>query len=294
MRHRNSTRLTRNDLAVAHHRRLDAPPHRLYLGTGPDPTRYNLLTSSPGGPVMLVHSRMTSDVLTASPDTTLAEALSITREHRVRHLPIVEDGHLVGLVTERDLRLALPPAWAAEHDELMEALHHRHVREVMTTAIIAVQPDTPIEDAARLLYTHRVGCLPVLDLDRLVGIITETDLLRALTEVFGAQTSSTRVEVQMPNRPGELARVVRLVGIENRVNIAGMVVPPLRGGDESVAIMQLQTLDPEQIIYALRKCGYRVGSPSLETDPDVDIVPTEDYTPRTSAPPFTRRALAEL
>jgi acetoin utilization protein AcuB len=227
---------------------------------------------------MLVRSRMTSEVLTVSPDTTLAEALSVTRAHRIRHLPVLEDERLVGIVTDRDLRLALPPAWAADHDDLLAALHQRQVREVMATAIIAVQPDTPIEDAARLLYTHRIGCLPVLDLDVLIGILTETDLLRALTEVFGAHTSSTRVEVQMPNRPGELARVVRMVGIENRVNIAGMVVPPLEGDSkEAVAIMQLQTLDAEAIIYSLRKVGYRVGSPSLETDPDVDFVPTEDY-----------------
>jgi acetoin utilization protein AcuB len=238
---------------------------------------------------MLVASRMTSEVLTVAPDTTLAEALAITRAHRIRHLPVLDGERLVGVVTDRDLRLALPPAWAAQHDELLEALHQRTVREVMATSIIAVQPDTPIEDAARLLYTHRIGCLPVLDLDRLIGILTETDLLRALTEVFGAHTSATRVEVQMPNRPGELARVVRLVGIENRVNIAGLVVPPMQEGDESVAIMQLQTLDAESIIYALRKVGYRVGSPSLEADPNVDFVPSED-----DYRPGLRSAMAEL
>lgn len=225
---------------------------------------------------MLVRSRMTPNVHTASPDTTLAEALAITREHRIRHLPILEDGRLVGLLSDRDLRLAIPPAWAAQHDELLAALNDRHVREIMVTDLITVATDTPIEDAARLLYTHRIGCLPVLDDGALVGILTETDLLRAFTELFGAPTPTTRVEVQMPNRPGELARVVRLIGIENRVNIAGMIVPPVDVGEPCVAIMQLQTQSPHQIIYALRKCGYRVGSPSLETDPDVDFVPTGD------------------
>lgn len=225
---------------------------------------------------MLVRSRMTPNVHTASPDTTLAEALAITREHRIRHLPILDDNRLVGLLSDRDLRLAIPPAWAAQHEELLAALNERHVREIMVTSLITVATDTPIEDAARLLYTHRIGCLPVLDDDVLVGIVTETDLLRAFTELFGAPTPTTRVEVQMPNRPGELARVVRLIGIENRVNIAGMIVPPVDVGEPCVAIMQLQTQDPHQIIYALRKCGYRVGSPSLETDPDVDFVPTGD------------------
>ena len=98
----------------------------------------------------------------------------------------------------------------------------------------------------------------------------------------------------MPNRPGELARVVRLIGIEKKINIAGMVVPPLEGGQDSVAIMHLQVDEPSEIVHALRKVGYRVGSPSLETDPDVDFVPTEEYVPtRRLDPPFGR-AVVEL
>lgn len=244
---------------------------------------------------MLVASRMTPDVITASPDTTLAQALSVTREHRIRHLPVLEDGRVVGVVTDRDLRLALPPAWAAQHEELLGALHDRRVGDVMIRNIIHVLPETPLEDAATLLYTHRIGCLPVIDGERLVGILTETDVLRAFTELFGARAPTTRIEVQMPNRAGELARVVRLIGIENRVNIAGMVVPPLVGGADSVAIIHMQVEDPHPLIYSLRKCGYRVGAPSLETDPDVDFVPTEDYVPPPrGGDPSRVRALAEL
>ncbi|HEX2166293.1 MAG TPA: CBS and ACT domain-containing protein [Longimicrobiales bacterium] len=243
---------------------------------------------------MLVRSRMTSHVHTASPETTLAEALSMTRAHRIRHLPILEEERLVGIVTDRDLRLAMPPIWADEHDELMQALHTRRVGELMITDIITVQPDTPVEDAAKLLYSHRIGCLPVLEDGRLVGILTETDLLRAFAELFGARTPSRRFEVQMPNRPGELARVVRLIGIEKKINIAGMVVPPLRGGEDCVAIMHLQVDDASEISHALRKVGYRVGSPSLENDPDADFIPTEEYRPSAHGDPPFGRAMAEL
>jgi hypothetical protein len=96
---------------------------------------------------------------------------------------------------------------------------------------------------------------------------------------FGSRTPSKRLEVQMPNRPGELAGVVRLIGIEQKINIAGMVVPPLKGGEDCVAIMHLQVDEPSAIAHALRKVGYRVGTPSLENDPDVDVVPTEEYVP---------------
>jgi acetoin utilization protein AcuB len=186
------------------------------------------------------------------------------------------------------------PIRADERDELMQALHTRRVGDLMVTDIVTVQPDTPVEDAAKLLYTHRIGCVPVLEDDRLVGILTETDLLRAFAELFGSRTPSKRLEVQMPNRPGELARVVRLIGIEKKINIAGMVVPPLKGGEDCVAIMHLQVDEPSAIAHALRKVGYRVGSPSLENDPDVDIVPTEEYVPtRRLDPPFGR-AMVEL
>lgn len=240
---------------------------------------------------MLVRSRMTSHVHTASPETTLADALAMTRQHRIRHLPVLENGRMVGLLSDRDLRLAIPPAWAVDHRELLAALHQRRVGEIMITEIITVAPETPVEEAAKLLYTHRIGCVPVLDGSVLVGILTETDLLRAFTELFGANDTSTRLEVQMPNRPGELARVVRLIGIENRVNINGMVVPPLRGGAEALAIIHLQTQDPTAIVYALRKVGYRVGSPSLETDPTVDLPVSEDHPNSRSESP---RAMAEL
>ena len=243
---------------------------------------------------MLVRSRMTSHVHTASPETTLAEALGMTRAHRIRHLPIIEDERLVGIVTDRDLRLAMPPIWADEHDELTQALHTRRVGELMITRIITVQPDTPVEDAAKLLYSHHIGCLPVLEDERLVGILTETDLLRAFAELFGARTPSRRLEVQMPNRPGELARVVRLIGIEKKINIAGMVVPPLKGGEDSVAIMHLQVDDASEIAHALRKVGYRVGAPSLENDPQADIAVTNDYVPTRSPDPPFGRAMAEL
>jgi acetoin utilization protein AcuB len=235
---------------------------------------------------------MTADVYTASPDTTLADALSLTRAHRIRHLPVLDGDRLVGVVTDRDLRLAMPPIWADERDELREALKTRRVSEVMIRNIITVPPDTPVEHAAKLLYTHRIGCLPVLDDDRLVGILTETDLLRACAELFGATDSSTRIEVLMPNKPGELARIVRLIGIEHRINILGMVVPPLESGETCVAIIHLQTQEVGLVVNALRKRGYRAGQPSLESDPDVDSIFEDIVSPHSDVARGT--ALAEL
>lgn len=229
---------------------------------------------------MLVRSRMTATVLTVTPTTTLVEALGVTRTHAIRHLPVLENGRLAGILSDRDLRLATPPAWAADHDELLAALNEKTAADVMVTEVLTIHPDTPVEDAARLMYTHRIGCLPVVEDGTLVGIITETDMLRAVTEIFGAHLPSSRLEVQMPNRAGELARVVRLIGIELKINIAGMVVPPLKDGEENVAILHVETEDPAYVVFALRKMGYRVGTPSLDTDPHVDEPPGDEFAPR--------------
>jgi acetoin utilization protein AcuB len=224
---------------------------------------------------MLVRSRMTADVITATPNMTLAEALTLTRAHRIRHLPVCDQSRLAGLVTDRDLRLAMPPIWADQHEELQSSLRDKKLHDVMIKTIITTSPITPIEEAARLLYEHRIGCLPVMDDGKLVGILTETDVMRAFVELFGGSEQTVRLEIKMQNRPGELARVVRLIGIEHKINITGMVVPPLTATGEALAIMHLQTQDPRAIIEQLRQLGYKVGWPALDLEEESANAPVE-------------------
>jgi acetoin utilization protein AcuB len=215
---------------------------------------------------MLVRSKMTPDVITASPETSLADALKLTRGNRIRHLPVVENNRLVGLVTDRDLRLAMPPVYASDtdHADLRTTLTNRTVSEFMTVNIITTTPDAPIETAARLLYEHHIGCLPVMEDDEMVGIITETDLLRAFVELFGADDAGSRIEIIMQDKPGELSRVVRAIGVDFKININGIVMP--RIGEDQAAVIHLATPDAAPIIEHLRRLGYRVGSPSLDVD----------------------------
>lgn len=216
---------------------------------------------------MLVRNKMTSNVITASPETTLADALKLTRGNRIRHLPVVENNKLVGIVTDRDLRLAMPPIWASDtdHSQLRDALVTKQVEEVMVTEIITTSPTTPIEDAARKLYEHRIGCLPVMEDDALVGIITETDLLRAFVELFGPDETGSRLEIMMEDKPGELSRVVRAIGVDHKLNITGIVMPRIDTG--YTVVVHLATSEPQEIIEHLRRLGYRVGSPSLAHEP---------------------------
>lgn len=219
---------------------------------------------------MLVRSRMTPDVLTVAPATSLGEALRITRENSIRHLPVVDNGRLLGIVSDRDLRLAAPPVWASGTDyvELRKTFETKTVADVMTShTIISTTEDTPIEEAAQLLYAHRIGCVPVMRGDALVGILTETDVMRSFVELFGHNEESSRIEVRLPNRAGELARIVRAIGVDFKINISGMVVPPITQGD-AVAIIHVQTRNVADLIEHLRQIGYTVGSPALDLEPE--------------------------
>ncbi|MDB4948989.1 MAG: acetoin utilization protein AcuB [Gemmatimonadetes bacterium] len=216
---------------------------------------------------MLVKNRMTRDPVAVSPDHTLAAAQQLTQEHRIRHLPVVSGGELVGILSDRDIRSASPSTVATDEPGRAEFLGRTSVAEVMTREVISAGATDTVEDAARVLCRHRIGALPVVDAaNRLLGILTETDVLHAFVEMLGASNASTRLEVELRDRPGELARAVRIVGEDLRLNIGSVLVPPMRERGNKTAILHVATIDPREAIAALEAAGYRVGWPSLEAD----------------------------
>jgi acetoin utilization protein AcuB len=135
--------------------------------------------SLPVRDVMAIHP------ITVRPHETARHAYQLMRDNRFRHLPVVEDGRLVGILSDRDLRPVL----------LSPGLARARVRELMSEDLTTVGPETPIEEAASLLVVKKIGCLPVVAQGRLVGIVTETDLLAVLVELLGLLTQSTRLDV---------------------------------------------------------------------------------------------------
>lgn len=206
---------------------------------------------------MLVRGRMTREVVTVSPDATVVAALDLIRSHDIRHLPVLEGDRLAGIVTDRDLRLALDPDGRPARAS---------VADMMTRSLVVVAPDAPIETAAALLSEHRIGCLPVTEDERLVGIITESDVLRAFVDLMVGREPHRRIEILAPHRPGELSRIVRLVGIEHGINITGVVVPPALG-DRSLIVLHLETDQIDPLLENLRQVGYEAESPALRTRP---------------------------
>jgi acetoin utilization protein AcuB len=129
---------------------------------------------------MRVKDLMSRPPLTIAPDTGVLEARRIMQERRIRHLLVLESGRLAGIVTDRDIRLNLPsPATTLSVWELNYLLARMTVGEVMTRNVIIVDPSRDARDAAALLLSEKIGALPVVENGFLVGIVTETDFLRA-------------------------------------------------------------------------------------------------------------------
>jgi acetoin utilization protein AcuB len=133
---------------------------------------------------MLVRDWMNPRPLTIGPGATLAEAKSTMERYWIRHLLVVEGNDLLGIFSDRDLRTASLPAGAQFAPAAREArLEQVAVREAMTKDPQTVRPDATLQEVARVMLEHRFGALPVVDTERLVGIITETDILRAFLKL---------------------------------------------------------------------------------------------------------------
>jgi acetoin utilization protein AcuB len=142
---------------------------------------------------MYVREKMSRNVITITPDQSLRMARERMYEHGIRRLPVVRNGKLVGIVTDRDVR----QAWASQATslsthELLYLLDRVTVQEVMTPKVFTVTSETPLVEAARLMHDGKIGGLPVVEGGAVVGIITETDLLEAFIEMFGASKEAPK------------------------------------------------------------------------------------------------------
>jgi acetoin utilization protein AcuB len=132
----------------------------------------------------LVRDIMSVKPITVDPETLMLEARQRMMNGRIRHLVVTEDSRIVGIVTDRDIRLNLPsPATSLSVWEINFLLARLTVREVMTGSVVVVDPDRPAAEAARIMLDHKIGALPVVDGGRLVGIVTESDFVRAVAGV---------------------------------------------------------------------------------------------------------------
>lgn len=197
-----------------------------------------------------VRDVMVPNPVTVGPEETCRRAWQLMREHRFRHLPVVAQGRLTGVLSDRDLRPVLFSPTLAE----------TRVGEVMTESPTTIPPDAPVEDAASLLVVKKIGCLPVVEGDRLVGIVTETDLLAVLVELLGLLSQSTRLDVRVTGGLEAYERLVRIVR-EHRARLISVGAVPGEGGD-TVFSLRLEPCDPKPLVETLARAGFDVLSPA--------------------------------
>ena len=199
---------------------------------------------------MKVAEWMVKDPIVVTLDQRVQDCVDLMREHSIRHLPVVENQRLIGLVTESDLREVF----------LATLVEDLTIQGVMITEPLTVTPDTEIEDAAKLIYYRKIGGLPVVDdYGQVVGILTVADLVEAFIELMGLLKSSSRIDVVLGDDPEAFERVSGLIrskgGEVISVGISGKDF-----GENRTYFFRLEKCDVEAIASALQEAGFKVIS----------------------------------
>jgi acetoin utilization protein AcuB len=178
---------------------------------------------------MLVQHWMSRDVVTVEAETPFLEARLILREKGIRHLPVVDHGKLIGVITDRDLKEAAPSgATGLDVYELNYLLLRMKVRDLIKKEPITIKPTNSVEKAALLMHDHKIGCLPVVEESgNLIGVITETDLLGVMVEILGYKEKGTRIAFEVPDTPEACQELVHVLQ-DYRLELRSLVTCALR------------------------------------------------------------------
>jgi acetoin utilization protein AcuB len=214
---------------------------------------------------VLVREVMIRNVVAIDPEMPIKDVTALMELRDIRHFPILEGdqdaARLVGIVSDRDLRTVGSPHPSARPDVTV----NDPVRRIMVGPVETAHPEDAIEDAAHRLRERRVGVLPVVDGERLVGIVSARELLQALTAVTGPSEPSTVLEVEVSNRPGALAELLHGLA-SRRLNVSG--VTTVRSDAEAVCVaIRIDSIDGPGVARDLLRAGWTVVWPDVGAEP---------------------------
>jgi acetoin utilization protein AcuB len=209
---------------------------------------------------MFVRDRMSSPAVTITSEIPLQDALNLMHEHHFRRLPVVDEkGRLVGIVSERDLLYASPPpATLLGGLELNHLLAELGTSEIMTREVVTTTPDAFIEEAARLMAENKIGGLPVVDEDNhVVGVITETNVFKAVIELYRAGHAGLYLNLKARDRAGLMVELSKAI-----LGLGGEIVGFSSSYDETTGDYRLvikgQEIDKDRVVTLLESFGYDV------------------------------------
>ncbi|WP_108671314.1 acetoin utilization AcuB family protein [Peribacillus acanthi] len=210
---------------------------------------------------MILEDIMNTDVVTLNESDSIQTAIEIIRDKKIRHIPIVNDEKkLVGLVSNQDIRDATPSIFRSTFH--LEDLQ-KPLSTIMKKDIITGHPLDFVEEVAAVFYENHIGCMPILSDNKLVGIITETDLLHTFVKLTGAHQPGSQLEIKVPNRSGVLSEVTAIIKTK-KANIHSVLVYPDKQDDSyKILVVRVQIMNPQAVVQALKENGFDVLWPKI-------------------------------
>ncbi len=208
---------------------------------------------------MRVKDLMTKNPITVDSETLVLDAHKIMKENNIRRLPVVDKGKLLGIVTRHDLLEASPsPATSLSVHELNYLLSKMKVKEIMKKNPLTLTPDTPFEEALKIGQDKKIGSFPVVENGKLVGIATESDIVRFLTRALGLRDEGSRITIEgLGGKLNNLEKIISIVN-QHQTIILSMISLPRPEKKDWMIVLRLKTTDPEPIVKDFKKAGFNV------------------------------------
>lgn len=207
---------------------------------------------------MFVKDFMTKETISISPDASIPNTAELMKKHKLKRLPVIDQGRLIGLVTEKDVAKSLPsPATSLSKHEINYLTEKIKVIDVMTKDVITTTADTTIEEAVMLMRHHDVGCLPVINQGKVQGIITESNVFTALTKQLGLNRAGLRITVEVVDRIGVIADLTALIKDLNLtlISLATFPAPDNKGS----IILRIETNNAKPVIDLLEANNFKIS-----------------------------------
>ncbi|MBN1231254.1 MAG: CBS domain-containing protein [Anaerolineales bacterium] len=191
---------------------------------------------------MLVKNHMSSPAVTATPDMPMQKALGIMRQKKIRRLPVVnEENELIGIITERDILQASPSeATTLDVWELTTLMSKMTVKRIMKTEVVAIEKNYPIESAAVIMADNQISTLPVVEDNKVIGLITETDIFKVFIDFFGAREKNLRLTARLSSKIGSLTKLIQAINdADGYITALGAFVEDDETGDVTVRVSKI-------------------------------------------------------
>ncbi len=208
---------------------------------------------------MRIKDMMTKNPMTVDSETLVIDAQKIMKENNIRRLPVVDKGKLLGIITKHDLLEASPsPATSLSVHELNYLLSKMKVKEIMKKNPVTLTPDTPFEEALKIGQDKRIGSFPVVENGKLVGIATESDIVRFLTRALGIKEEGSRITIEgLGGKWGDLQKIISIAD-QHQAVILSMISLERPEKKDWMIVLRLKTTDPDPIVRDYKKAGLNV------------------------------------